>query len=87
MSIRWSTLVADVDGTINYGRLRGFVSVVLAMGGGVVTAAVTIVQLVSPAKEVDTTVFGIMVAALVLPITGGKIADVFTAKKGGTVAG
>lgn len=82
MSVNWSTLVADADGTVNYGRLRGLVSVLLALLGGAVTIAVTLVTLLS-AKAVDTTIFSIMVAALVLPITGGKIADVFTAKKNG----
>jgi len=81
MSINWSTLIADADGTVNYGRLRGFVSVLLALLGGAVVIAVTVVTLVSATKKVDSTVFSIMVAALVLPITGGKIADIFTAKK------
>lgn len=70
MSIRWATLLADVDGTIDYSRVRSFVSVGLAMIAGIAT-----VWVVFMARDVNETLVGIMVAACVAPLTGGKIGD------------
>jgi len=68
--IRWSTLVADEKGVINYGRVRGFVSVGLATLAGIAT-----VWVVFMARDVNETLVGIMVAACVAPLTGGQVAD------------
>lgn len=78
--IRWSTLVADDQGVIDYSRVKSLIAVLLALCAGAVTTAVVVVELVSPTKTVDATIFGIMVTALVLPLTGGKIADAIKSK-------
>lgn len=74
--IRWSTLVADDSGIIDYPRVRSLVSVILATLGGV--AAVWVIFLV---REVNETLVGIVVAALVAPLTGGKIGDAIAQRK------
>ena len=70
MSIRWATLLASPDGTIDYARVRSFVSVCLAAIAGVAT-----VWVIFLARDVNEYLVGIMVAACVAPMTGGKIAD------------
>lgn len=70
--IRWSTLVADpATGVIDYARVRSFVSVCLASLAGIAT--VWVVFLTS--RDINEYLVGIMVAACVAPMTGGKIAD------------
>lgn len=71
MSIRWGSLVASSTGEIDYARVRSLVGVLLAIVGGVAT--VWVVFLVN--RQVNEVLVGIMVAACVAPITGGKIAD------------
>ena len=68
--IRWSTLVADDKGVINYGRVRGLVSVILATVAGIATVAVVFVV-----RDINEYLVGIMVAACVAPLTGGQVAD------------
>lgn len=75
--IRWSSLLADPQsGVIDYIRVRSFVSVVLASIAGVAT-----VWVVFMARDVNETLVGIMVAACVAPLTGGKIADAVVQRK------
>lgn len=71
--IRWSSLIADEGGTIDYARVRSLTSVVLAIVGGGSAVWVLFVT-----RTIATELVAIMVAALVLPLTGGKIADVFS---------
>jgi len=75
--IRWSTLIANEQGDIDYYRVGKLVSVLLAFAGGVM--AVWVVFLV---RNVDNTLVSIAVAALVLPLTGGTIAGAITAFSG-----
>jgi hypothetical protein len=75
--IRWSSFIADDTGDVDYVRVRALASVLLAVLGGLVTTAVTLIVLFT-AKEVPVTIFSIMVTALVLPLTGGKIGDAFS---------
>lgn len=69
--INWSTLIADpITGSIDYARVRSLASIFLAIVAGVM--AVTVVYIV---RDIDTGLVSIAVGALVLPLTGGKIAD------------
>ena len=79
MTIRWSTLVAGDDGAVDMSRLRSTAGVILALLGGVLMVVVTLVSLLTTAT-IDLTLYGIMVGGLVLPLTGGKIADSLTGR-------
>jgi hypothetical protein len=69
--IHWGTLLADpATGVIDYARVRSFVSVCLAAVAGIAT-----VWVIFLARDVNEYLVGIMVAACVAPMTGGKIAD------------
>ena len=89
MSIRWSTLIANpTNGSIDYARVRSLVSVLLATVGGAAT-----IWVIFLARNVNETLVSIAVAACVLPLTGGKIADVISGRsvsasiQAGTTAG
>lgn len=73
--IRWSSLIADDGGGIDYVRVRSLVSVLLALVGGAAT-----IWVIFLARDVNETLVGIAVAACVLPLTGGKIADVVSGR-------
>jgi hypothetical protein len=65
-------LLADpATGVIDYARVRSFVSVCLASLAGIAT--VWVVFLTN--RDINEYLVGIMVAACVAPMTGGKIAD------------
>jgi hypothetical protein len=69
--IRWASLIASpTDGTIDYVRVRSLASVLLALGAGVMAVWVVFI-----ARQINEALVSIAVAALVLPLTGGKIAD------------
>lgn len=74
MSIKWSTLIADDGGNIDYARLRSFVSVLLAVCGGALMIFAGAMEIV---REHDLPTDHVLLAAgaLVLPLTGGRIAD------------
>lgn len=78
--IRWASLLADDQGIIDYVRVRSLAGVGLAIIAGV--AAVWVVFM---AREVNETLVGIMVAALVAPLTGGKIADAVAQRRAASV--
>lgn len=72
--IRWSTLIADEQGVIDYQRVRSLASVFLALVGGV--CAVWVIFIV---RELKHELVYAMIGALVLPLTGGKISDALQA--------
>lgn len=70
-AVRWSTLIADpATGAIDYARVRALVSIILASAAGVM--AVWVVFIV---RDINEALVSIAVGALVLPLTGGRIAD------------
>lgn len=73
MGVRWSTLVADGDGAIDYARVRSLVSVLLALLGGAVIVAAMAFEVAG--HEFGNQAMLLGAGALILPITGGKIAD------------
>lgn len=75
MTIRWSSLIASPDGEIDQAKLRSLTAIVLAWLGGLVLGAV-MADLINP----PTDVVMIGVGALVLPLTGGKIASAISAR-------
>lgn len=74
--IRWATLIADPSGVIDYARVRSLVSIILAMAAGIM--AVWVVFIV---RDINEALVSIAVGALVLPLTGGKIADGIAGRK------
>lgn len=68
--IRWQTLVADENGVIEYPRVRSLVSIILGIVGGV--CAIWVIFII---RELNEGLVYAMIGALVLPLTGGKIAD------------
>jgi NO-binding membrane sensor protein with MHYT domain len=75
MSIRWASLIADLTGEVDYTRIRSLVSVVLATVGGLLAVWVVFHEVLAQ-EALPSGNLGIAVGALVLPLTGGKIADV-----------
>jgi hypothetical protein len=75
-NVRWETIVTDTHGVIDYRRVRSAVSVLLAVFAGVSLVA-AMAGLIHPG---DYVVLG--TSALVLPITGAKITDVFRGVNG-----
>lgn len=78
--IRWASLVAADDGTIDYMRVRSLVSIFLAIGAGIMAVWVVFV-----ARQIDSTLVGIAVGALVVPLTGGKIGDAIVQRQAAQV--
>jgi|SRR6267378_2520892 len=74
--IRWQTLVADSDGVIDYVRVRSLVSILLAIGAGVMAVWVVFIT-----RAINESLVGIAVGALVLPLTGGKIGDAIVQRR------
>jgi hypothetical protein len=70
MTIRWGSLVASPEGEIDYIRARGLVSILLALAGGL-----AVIAGLSGLLNAPTDIVMIGVGALVLPLTGGKIAE------------
>ena len=70
VTIRWSSLIASPEGEIDLAKLRGLTAILLAWAAGLVLCAVMTGLLKAP-----TDIVAIGVGALVLPLTGGKIAD------------
>jgi hypothetical protein len=70
MSIRWSSLIATLDGEIDQSKLKSLTAIALAWIGGLVLSAV-----MTGILKVPTDIVMIGVGALVLPLTGGKIAE------------
>lgn len=73
MSIRWGSIIADERGEIQQEKLRSLVAIALALAGGFALYLAMMAR-VTPSTEI----VGIGVTALILPLTGGKIADVIT---------
>ena len=73
--IRWASLIASSDGTIDYVRVRSLAGVVLAFAGGIVAIWVVFI-----ARNINETLVGMVIAALVLPLTGGKVADALSGR-------
>jgi hypothetical protein len=69
-AIRWGTLIATTDGEIDQSKLKSLTAIALAWIGGLVLCAVMTGILKAP-----TDIVMIGVGALVLPLTGGKIAE------------
>lgn len=74
--VKWSTLITDDQGDIDYARVRSLVSVILATIGG--CAAIWVIFV---ARQLNESLIYAMIGALVLPLTGGKIADALSARK------
>lgn len=74
--IRWASLVAADDGMIDYVRVRSLASILLALGAGIMAVWVVFI-----AREINETLVGIAVGALVVPLTGGKIGDALVQRK------
>jgi hypothetical protein len=75
-AVRWGSLIAATDGEVDYARLRSLTAIVLAWIGGLVLCAVMTGVLKAP-----TDIVMIGVAALVLPLTGGKIGDAIMGRR------
>ena len=78
MTVRWGSLIATPDGEIDQARLRSLTAIALAWMGGVVLCAV-----MTGFLKVPTDIVMIGVASLVLPLTGGKVADAITQRRTG----
>jgi hypothetical protein len=78
MTIRWGSLLATPDGEIDYARLRSLTAILLAWIGGLVLCAV-----MTGILTVATDIVMIGVGALVLPLTGGKVADAIVGRRTG----
>lgn len=78
--IRWASLLADDQGDIDYVRVRSLVSIFLAIGAGIMAVWVVFI-----AREINSTLVGIAVGALVVPITGGKIGDAIVQRQASQV--
>lgn len=78
MTIRWGSFIADAAGEIDYGKLRSLTAILLAWMGGVVLCAV-----MTGFLKVPTDIVMIGVGALVLPLTGGKVADAIASRRTG----
>ena len=76
MSVRWGSLIANPDGEIDQAKLKSLTAILLAWIGGLVLCAVMTGILQSP-----TDIVLIGVGALVLPLTGGKVADALASRK------
>ena len=66
--------ITDPEGNVDYARVRSLVSVALAVAGGLVMVGAAVLE-VALRQHVPETQILIMGAALVVPITGGLIAD------------
>jgi hypothetical protein len=77
MTIRWGSLIASLDGEIDQLKLRSLTAIALAWIGGLVLCGVMAGLLRPP-----TDIVMIGVGALVLPLTGGKIADAIANRAG-----
>lgn len=73
--IRWGTLITDTQGVIDHVKLRSLAAIMLAVAGGI--AAVWVVFIV---REVSQPLYYGMIVALVLPLTGAKVADVLSGR-------
>jgi hypothetical protein len=76
MTIRWGSLIADMAGEIDYARLRSLTAIGLAWSAGLILCAV-----MTGFLKAQTDIVMIGVGALVLPLTGGKVADAILTKK------
>lgn len=74
MSIHWSTLIANSEGDIDYTRLRAFVSLILALSGGALMIFAGALEVIQN-HDLPTDHVLLAAGALVLPLTGGRIAD------------
>lgn len=74
--IIWESLVVDGNGVIDYVRVRNLVSVTLALSGGI-AIVLAMLGLITPG---DYVILG--ASSLVLPLTGGKIAEAIVAGNG-----
>lgn len=78
-TVLWSTLIFDEMGVIDYARVRALISILLALGGGV-ALLLSMAGVLHPGEYVT-----LGTSSLVLPLTGGKIADAIVGRKNGTV--
>jgi hypothetical protein len=71
-NIKWSTLIADDSGVIDYARLKSFTAIVLGLLGAAVVLGAAVLELglreTLPDSAVSTAVY-----ALVVPLTGGVL--------------
>lgn len=80
--IRWGSLVTDINGEIDYARVRNFVAVVLAALGGTLAISREVfigIGLHVPAGDN----LAIIITSLVLPVTGGTVAGVLMKRSNG----
>jgi ABC-type lipoprotein release transport system permease subunit len=80
--IVWSSIIADEQGIIDYVRVRSLISVMLALLAGVAVTVLLVVVVVSKevTRDIPTDTLAIIVAALIAPLTGGKIADILAGR-------
>jgi len=76
--IRWASLVADAKGEVDYMRVRSLASVVLALMGGVAVLTAMVYEIMG--REFGNQSIMLGTAALVVPLTGGKIADALSGR-------
>ena len=72
-AIQWATLISDDAGVIDYQRVRGLVSVILAAGGGIALLG-AMLGLLHPSEYVT-----LGTSAMIAPVTVGKAVDSFAA--------
>jgi hypothetical protein len=73
-AIVWSSLIADEQGRIVYARLKSLVAIVLAFLGALVAIAAGAIEVLGKELPSHDAVL-IAVGALVLPLTGGVVAN------------
>jgi hypothetical protein len=76
--IRWASLVADTKGDIDYMRVRSLASVILALMGGAAVLTAMVYEIMGKQFGNESIMLG--TAALVVPLTGGKIADALSGR-------
>lgn len=69
--------MTDLNGEIDYKRVREFIAALSAVLGLTVALGATVWQITGHTIE-DTTLIGWLVTGLVLPITGGTVAAAIT---------
>jgi hypothetical protein len=73
-TVDWASLIADDKGRVSYPRLKSLVAIVLAFLGALVAIAAGAIEVLGKELPSHDAVL-IAVGALVLPLTGGVVAN------------
>lgn len=78
--IHWSSLIADDKGDIDLDKLAHLAAIALAILGGLVVILGAILEMVFRVT-LPADLVGTVVLALVIPLTGGKVAKAIVSRK------